>query len=182
MKRTGLYILPFVAIALMGAAASTSCDMPPPQNNNKNVQAEKAAKAAEQVHFTANAEIDNIKRRLELTSNPEQIGFVLLLNDMGQPVYYAGVKGKITSGGKRLTPPEQPWTMDHGQYYGTDLGPAPSDEGTWGTSGEYIYFWTTEGQYVQWNGSYLYSDQPFRLKIEPLAVSLGNADKTTKTN
>jgi hypothetical protein len=119
-----------------------------------------------------NAEIDNIKARLELTSNPGLMGFILLMNEAGQPIMYTGVKGKISSSGKRLTAPVKEWRIDRGEWNGSQLGPAPSDEGTWGSSDSYIYFWTTNGQYMQWNGKYLYSDKPFRTTVEPLVVSI----------
>jgi len=126
-----------------------------------NEQAEKARQAANSITFPENAEIDNIKRRLELTANPGLLGFVVLLNETGQPVMYTGVKGKITSGGKRLTSPQLSFAYER---------VAPSEEGTYGTSGEYVFFWTPAGQYIQWNGKYLYSDKPFRLSVEPIVI------------
>lgn len=95
------------------------------------------------------------------------------MNEMGQPVAYMSVKGKITSGSKRLNPPQKIECIDYPtsascSYETVD---APNDEGTYGHSAEYIYFWTMDGQYVQWNGKYLYSDQPFRTRIEPLVVA-----------
>lgn len=134
----------------------------------KNVQAQKAAEAANSIAFTENAEIDNIKRRLELTANPGLLGYVVLLNEMGQPVMYTGVKGKITSGSKRLTQPDRHTNDGTGNGF---IRQAPSDEGTYGSSGEYIFFWTTAGNYMQWNGKYLYSDKPFRLAVEPLVLA-----------
>ena len=131
----------------------------------KDIQSRKAAEAANSIHFGENAEIDNIKRRLELTSSPGLLGYVVLMNESGQPVMYTTVKGKITSGGKRLTSQYQ--SNSSGVYPG-----APSDEGTYGSSGEYVYFWTQNGQYVQWNGAYLYSDQPIRLSIQPLVLDV----------
>ena len=133
----------------------------------KSVESQKAAAAANSIHFEENAEIDNIKKRLELTANPGLLGFVVLLNEMGQPVMYTGVKGKITSGGKRLTRVDMTEMHDH-----TLVRQAASDEGTYGSSGEYVYFWTPEGQYIQWNGKYLYSDKPFRLTTAPLVVNV----------
>lgn len=141
--------------------------------STKTDQARKAQQAAETLVFSENAEIENIKRRLELTSKPGALGFILLLNEAGQPILYAGVKGKVTSGGKRLTPPVQLWNNSSGGNSRRVVGPAPSDEGTWGSSSEYIYFWTVEGQYYQWSGRYLYSDKPFRLSVEPLVIELG---------
>lgn len=134
----------------------------------KSAQAQKAAEAANSISFTENAEIDNIKSRLQLTANPGLLGYAVLLNEMGQPVMYTGVKGKITSGGKRLTRTQQVG----GSYEHPTVSDAPSDEGTYGHSGEYVFFWTPAGQYIQWNGKYLYSDKPFRLTASPLVVSV----------
>ena len=161
-----------ILTALVASLALTACK-PEGQASTKKTEAQRAAEAADSVTFTAgNAEIDNIKRRLELTSQPGLLGFVVLLNEAGQPIAKHTVSGKITSGGKRLTPPQKIWGIDRGQYSGSQLGAAPSDEGTWGSSNPYIYYWTTSGQYIQWSGDYLYSDKPFRLAVEPLVISI----------
>jgi hypothetical protein len=146
----------------------------PQSTPTKQTQSEKAA--AESITFTENAEIENIKARLELTSNPGLTGFVLLMNEAGQPIMYTGVKGKITSGGKRLTTPDRIddhyGVKENRRVTGYFVRKAPSDEGTWGSSNPYVYFWTTTGQYIQWNGKYLYSDKPFRTKVEPLVIAI----------
>ena len=151
-------------IMILVALSLTGCDEDM-QPQTKNTQAEKAKAAANSITFTENAEIDNIKKRLELTANPGLLGYVVLLNEMGQPVMYTGVKGKITSGGKRLTEPDR-------VQGGALMRASPSDEGTYGTSGEYVFFWTPAGQYIQWNGKFLYSDKPFRLSTEPLVLAV----------
>jgi len=138
----------------------------------KQTQAQKAQEVANSISFTENAEIDNIKNRLELTSKPGQLGFVLLLNEMGQPIMYEGVRGKITSSSKRLTPPIKRWEVDKGEFRGTEMHAAESDEGTWGSSDPYVYYWNLNGEYRQWNGKYLYSDKPFRLRQEPLVINI----------
>jgi hypothetical protein len=140
----------------------------------KNEQADKAQQAANSIVFTANAEIDNIKKRIELTSKPGALGFIILLNDAGQPILYEGVEGKVTSGGKRLTAPDRLY------HYGLErsfVRASPSDEGTWGSSSPYIFYWNTEGVYRQWSGQYLYSDKPFRLRIDPLVINLSPEKK-----
>ncbi|MGL5002301.1 MAG: hypothetical protein ACRDAM_05125 [Casimicrobium sp.] len=146
MKKT----LPILAV-LIALFTLSACE-----ESNRTREAAKAEEAANSIVFAENAEIENIKRRLQLTANPGLLGFVVLLNETGQPVMYTGIKGKITSGGKRLNNP-----MYH----------MPSDEGTYGSSGEYVFFWTTNDQYIQWNGKYLYSDKPFRLNIQPIVVT-----------
>jgi hypothetical protein len=163
----------FLAVAAIASLGLAACsEVSAPTAPVKQTQAAKAAAAANSITFSENAEIENIQRRLELTSNPGQIGFVLLMNEMGQPVAYMSVKGKITSGSKRLTSPESVIRGDFcGEYNCARIGVAPSDEGTYGTSGEYIYFWTNDGQYVQWNGKYLYSDKPLRTSVPPLVIA-----------
>lgn len=121
-------------------------------------QAQVAREAARSINFTENAEIDNIKKRLELTASPSLVGYVVLLNGTGQPILYTAIKGKITSGSKKLT---------DGGVTGT-----LSDEGTHGSSNPYIYFWSTSGVYHQWSGDYLYSDKPIRLSVQPLVVNV----------
>ncbi|UQN10414.1 hypothetical protein [Deinococcus sp. QL22] len=133
----------------------------------KQQQSSQAEAAANSLTFTGNAEIENIKKRLELTSKPGALGYIVLLNQSGQPVAYHAVKGKVTSSGKRLTRTDERWSTSSSIGY----RPAASDEGTFGSSDPYIYFWDVSGRYVQWSGQYLYSDQPIRLRVEPLVIS-----------
>lgn len=164
----------FIFVILM-AMVITACDEGTAHQQAKITQAKKAKAAADSISFTENAEIDNIKKRLELTANPGLLGYVVLLNEMGQPVMYTGVKGKITSGGKRLTPTEVYGRVPDADGKGDTccyVSKSPSDEGTYGSSGEYVYFWTPAGQYIQWNGKFLYSDKPFRLTTEPLVLAV----------
>lgn len=44
------------------------------------------------------------------------------------------------------------------------------DEGTYGSSNPYIFFWTVDGQYIQWSGKYLYSDKPFRIEDPTIVI------------
>lgn len=166
----------FHALALCAAMpllmANQGCDGAAAPASTKQAESQKAADAANSITFVENAEIDNIKRRLQETSSPGKIGFIMLLNDAGQPIMYASVKGKLTSSGKRLTAPVRKLRWDCGANICDHESPAPADEGTWGHSDNYVYFWTVDGQYYQWSGQYLYSDKPFRLKVDPLVISV----------
>lgn len=145
----------------------SACDPAPP--SAKDIAAAKGESMAENALGNGNnAEQKNIQRRLKLTGQPGLIGYVVLLNDMGKPVMYTTVKGKLTSGGKRLTQPQKDVYTASGHM----VMDAPSDEGTWGSSSPYIYFWDTNDRYHQWSGQYLYSDQPIRLNEEPLVINL----------
>src|SRR5262245_55824183 len=171
MRVTMRYLIPVTALLFL-----TACQ--PEDVSTRSVQAHKAAQAAKSIQFLDNAEIDNIKNRIELTAQPGLLGFVLLMNEAGQPVLYEGVRGKITSGGKRLTPTTEvrcvPVINSDGsrgscEYHAV---PAPSDEGTYGSSNEYIFYWNQDGAYRQWNGKYVYSDKPLRLRVDPLVITI----------
>jgi hypothetical protein len=172
MKKIALFLAATLALSL-GA-----CNEPNARQEAKtmkNVQADKAAAAAASVVITDNTEIDNIKKRLELMSKPGVLMYIVLLNQAGQPIMYEGVTSKITSSGKQLT---KPYSV--GQHYigGQNGGTSylveqqPADNGLWGSSGDYIYYWNTDGAYRQWSGDYILSDAPLRLKIEPLVTSI----------
>lgn len=155
----------FIASIIIASIALTGCL----NDSTKNRESEKAKAAANSISFTENAEIENIKRRLELTAGVNKIGYIVLFNDAGQPILYTTTKGKVTSGGKRLTP-EDTATQ-------AGIRKAASDEGTYGSSSPYIFFWDSRGSYHQWSGQYLYSDQPIRLRVEPLVIDIGGQNK-----
>ena len=155
----------------------SACDPPPfpSRNTNREVQSQEAQRVADSIQFAGNAEIDNIRRKLELTSSPNLLGFIVLLNEAGQPIAYHAVRGKVTSSGKRLRPSVRVLQVpNHGNNGGQHsvVIPTPSDEGTYGSSDSYVYFWNTSGAYVQWSGHYLYSDRPIRLNVQPLVVNM----------
>jgi hypothetical protein len=167
-------------LIILGLAAAifsmSACEQRSGMNTTKSTQSQKAAQAAKSVKFTRNTEIENLKRRLKLTGEPGKVGFITLLNAAGQPIMYTDVKGKVSSGGKRLTKTWRKVRCDKGSSYGECLVAAPGDEGTYGSSSPYIYFWDTRGKYHQWSGQYLYTDQPQRLRIEPLVVNFAPAN------
>ncbi len=153
----------FLTLSLFGCQAA-------PVDTQKDTQAAKAKLAAESVKFSGNAEIENIKRRLELTSKPGALGYITLLNSAGQPILYTAVRGKVSSGTKRLTGKQYLVRGDRGPSYGDFVMEAPGDEGTYGASSPYVYFWDMDGKYHQWSGDYLYTSEPQRLRIEPLVI------------
>lgn len=172
MKLRLMTTLAFCAVAMVGLMGN-DCSNAPPAPTVKMDQAKKAAEAANSLHFTENAEIDNIKRRLQLTAQPGLLGYIAIINKVGQVVMYTPVRGKVTSGGKRLTAPWIRITCDKGANSGDCFVAGPSDEGTYGSSADYLYFWTENDQFIQTDLGYVYSDKPFRLTTEPLISLAG---------
>jgi len=171
-------------ILLMGASKGHESDgcassAPPTNAERQSLDLAKQVDAA----TTENNEADNIAFKRTTMGKPGLVGYIVFLSDDGRPIQYYAVKGKCTSGSKRLTQSARvEWIRAYGHdenNEGMNLGGSwervegPGEDGTYGPSDPYIYCHTTSDAYVQWNGKYLYSTQPFDLNIKPLVVDLG---------
>lgn len=47
---------------------------------------------------------------------------------------------------------------------------SPDFDGSYGDNGEGIFFFLTDGTYMEWNGKYFLSDEPVKLAQQPLMV------------
>lgn len=87
------------------------------------------------------------------------LGYVVLLTESGAVVGTFIVDGKISSLNSFLTPDSE--------YYERDVVGGnewlPDVDGSYGDNDNGIFFFTPQGQYVEWNGNYLYSDIPFQV-------------------
>ena len=93
----------------------------------------------------------------------------------GKVIIYSTVRGKVTSGGKRLTPTtvlgDTPGTNS---WFNVNIGGSRmatnevlQDDGTYGHSGDYIFWWDTKGVYHQHYNS---GGQIVHVSNQPLAV------------
>jgi hypothetical protein len=111
----------------------------------------------------------NTKKRLELFDDPNKISYIYLVS-YGKVMAHYVIKGKVTSGNKRLTSTQRLVRGDGGQAYQDFVMESPSLDGAYGSSDSYVFFWTTEGSYVQWNGEYMVCDMPLKLSTQPQLV------------
>jgi prepilin-type N-terminal cleavage/methylation domain-containing protein len=118
----------------------------------------------------------NIAKRLEEDNAPGSIKHLYLISAYsGQVIFYSTVQGKVTSGGKRLTPTA---TTGEGDFNHNGI-PFPigqdtyktaevlQDDGTYGHSAEYLYWWDTKGVYHQ---HYVAGGQIVHISSQPIAV------------
>lgn len=47
---------------------------------------------------------------------------------------------------------------------------SPDLDGSYGSNGDAIFFFTTEGVYCEWNGKYFLCDRPLKLTSAPLLI------------
>jgi len=173
MKFVKASMLVMVLFLTFGAAL---CDPPRPAESASGV-----AKATAKVPTDSNGntiEQTNIIARYKADNTPGAIKHLYIISPYsGQVILYSTVKGKVTSGGKRLTPSAVLATNQSGTNYGgflVDFGANTQtttevlgDDGTYGTSGDYLYWWDSKGIYHQ---HYLTGGQIVHISSEPIQV------------
>lgn len=112
--------------------------------------------------LTYSAERANLIKKLNLTNDPNKVGYIYLLGANGQVVANYTVKGKVSSLNSLLTTPQQIQCPGNSNNDCLTTG-SPDLDGSYGANPSGVFFFTTSGAYVEWGGQYLYSDQPLNI-------------------
>lgn len=88
------------------------------------------------------------------------LGYIVLLTESGSVVGRFVVDGKVTSLNSYLTPDSEYYEYS-GDYRKNNW--LPDVDGSYGSNDNGIFFFTTDGKYIEWTGIYLYSDIPFEV-------------------
>lgn len=90
-------------------------------------------------------------------------GYIVLFTESGSVVGSFTVDGKVSSLNSFLTPDSLYYEVVgeymNGANYENDW--LPDVDGSYGENDTGIFFFTTDGKYIEWTGCYLYSDIPF---------------------
>ena len=89
------------------------------------------------------------------------LGYIVLF-DKGVVFGKFIVDGKVSSLNSYLTPDSEYYEVASGsnRYYNEWLADV---DGSYGQNDDGIFFFTTDGKYIEWTGEYLYSDIPFEI-------------------
>lgn len=118
----------------------------------------------------------NIARRVHEDNKPGAIKHLYVISPYsGQVIIYSTVQGKVTSSGKKLTPSTVSNVRSSADYgFPIDIAGVTcytkevlGDDGTYGSSSEYIYWTDVRGIYHQ---HYMTGGQILHISSEPLAV------------
>lgn len=168
-------ILTIIAVLLLAACEYTPAAAP--------VATTGVHKATAHVELQASGltmEQENIQRRLEEDNKPGSLKHLYIISAMsGDVLLYSTVRGKVTSSGKRLTPYAVA-ALD-GQYVSQGHEGIPvniggqgkytsevlQDDGTYGSSIDYIYWWDSKGVYHQ---HYITGGQIVHVSSAPMRV------------
>lgn len=102
------------------------------------------------------------------------LGYIALFLENGACAGKFVVDGKVTSLNSYLTPDSEFYEKNTGYRSGnTESTKSVYDysnkwiadvDGSYGENDNGIFFFTTDGKYVEWTGTYLYSDIPFEIQ------------------
>ena len=122
-------------------------------------------------------ECENLKKRLEFLNQAKKEMYVALLSNDGK-VLATYVTYKVSSVNSMLTTPQQIVDDPFGSSAQGAQGQvvdSPDLDGSYGSNGDGIFFFTTNGAYIEWNGHYIESSQPFTLSTPSVIVTNVNA-------
>ena len=94
-------------------------------------------------------------------------GYVVLFTNSGAIVGRFIVEGKVSSLNSYLTPDSEYYEVPSGAQTNEWLADV---DGTYGTNDNGIIFFTPDGKYIEWNGTYIYSDIPFEVVTPVLRI------------
>lgn len=179
MKTSLLAFSLFVVLA----CTAEDCTPPPPPTSSSGVRA--ADVKIETGSDGLTVEQRNVKQRLVEDNKPGSIKHLYVISAYsGQVILYSTVRGKVSSSGKRLHPD----TIDDGPFEDTGYRPnntgirgffvqigqyffttrqVLSDDGTYGSSVDYIYWFDVRGVYHQ---HYVSGGQIVHISDQPIAT------------
>lgn len=88
------------------------------------------------------------------------LGYIVLFTEYGSVVGRFIVDGKVSCLNSFLSPNYVESYYSNGGVINTELADV---DGSYGENDSGIFFFTPDGKYVEWTGTYLYSDIPFEV-------------------
>jgi hypothetical protein len=114
-------------------------------------------------------ERENINKRTKLWNSANKVSYIYLV-DFGKVMAFYTIKGKVSSVNSQITNPEQTVVRTGYQSVSSHTLPSPAEDGSYGTNGDAIFFFTTDGTYVEWAGKYMLCDKPLKMATPPALV------------
>lgn len=90
------------------------------------------------------------------------LGYIVLFTESGSVVGRFVVDGKVSSLNSFLSPDSEYYEYSSGEWTIKNNW-IPDVDGSYGENDAGIFFFTPDGKYIEWTGTYLYSDIPFEV-------------------
>ena len=176
MKKFLIYILAAISVFSLTACGEPSGsrqDIYTTQENANNIQENQPTPtdleySLERYNLIRRAYWVNGQREKALSLPCEierPLGYIVLFTESGGVVGRYVVDGKVTSLNSYLTPDS---TYYEGGGYKTSW--LADVDGSYGENDQGIFFFTSDGKYIEWTGTYLYSDIPFEVTTPTIVI------------
>ena len=189
MKRK--IIVCFVAIVLL-AFCLVSCEDIPTSGSQQDKINQKEAANELQANQPTPTDIEysleryNLIRRAYWVNGQREKAMSLpcaIQRPLGYVILFSGntvvgrfeVDGKVSSLNSYLTPDSDYYEYSSGSTYKNNW--LADVDGTYGANDNGFFFFTTDGKYIEWTGTYLYSDIPFIVENPVVTVAGGNINE-----
>lgn len=159
-----------LALAACSSKTPTTGDSTKKEMEQTERNHQRLVSAVPPPQLRTSAERMNLKRRLERWNDENKVSYIYLI-DRGVIVSHYTIKGKVSSVNSKLTTGDQivrSGTLDHRFSHVIE---SPALDGSYGSNGDAIFFFLTNGAYVEWSGTYLLFDKPMRLTQKPLLIA-----------
>lgn len=176
MKRF-LVLIPLVAVLLLGVGCygeggNKAADI---QKTSQDLSGEYQSRLQAAVPYPIDQmnyslERQNLRERLLRFNDPNKLGYVYEMSWTGQVVAYYTIKGKVSSMDSQMTTADTLYCTGGGESKSCAVIRSPGDDGSWGPNEGGIFFFTTEGVMLEWNGLWQYSDAPLQINEAGLIV------------
>ena len=98
----------------------------------------------------------------------------MLISESGAILGRFVVDGKVSSLNSYLTPDSEYYELVYGGEWQRENKWLADVDGSYGENDNGIFFFTPDGRYLEWTGTYLYSDIPFEVESPLLKVGTDN--------
>lgn len=165
-------------LVLAVSVMATGCG--PERKTETQKQEQAQTEAQQKIHLTtsppprlqSSQERKNLIERLKRFNTDDKVSYIYLVN-YGKVMAFYTVKGKVSSVNSLLTTPEQivnGWSGRGGGHHYSEVVASPDLDGSYGSNGDAIFFFTTDNTYVEWAGDYMLCDKPLKLSTPPAMV------------
>lgn len=178
-KILSIIILIVLSISLFGCYEYTTPPVPTQIQEQQQVENNQQTLKTNQPipTITKSLERENIINRLIVLNDESKVFYVYLIS-YGKVMAFYTAKGKVSSLNSYLNSQlrivADPGCLNY-RYEGSGTScyqviDTPDIDGSYGENADGVFFFTTEGAYVEWKGEYMASDFPLKLTTPPELV------------
>lgn len=131
-------------------------------------------------------ERQNLIQRYQYLNDANNVHHVYMLSHDGKVINYEVAQGKVSSVNSKLTNdrqiveiPDARWDGHNGaggEGVNYKVVESPQMDGSYGSNGDAIFFFNTQGHYIEWNGLYVVSEEPKGITTEVTLTEDVNGD------